>query len=69
MFICKKHNYFLYYPKSKTKLTGYEKVLLFPFFSLFISLLGFSQNKICVDLFIIDFGDCEALLGFAMFDG
>jgi len=46
-----------------------KKNLILLLFSYIFLTAGYSQNKTCIDLFLIDFGDCEAILGYGKLDG
>jgi hypothetical protein len=53
----KKRNYFMN-----------RNFLLLIFLFIFLG-SGYSQNKTCIDLLLIDFGPCDAVLGYGMLDG
>jgi hypothetical protein len=46
-----------------------KKNFLLLVFSIIFLGSGYSQNKTCIDLFLIDFGPCDAVLGYGMLDG
>jgi hypothetical protein len=46
-----------------------KKNFLLLLFSYIFLTVGYSQNKSCIDLFLIDFGPCDAVLGYGMLDG
>ena len=66
--ICQNHNFSLNYGRRKLDIIMLKRTILLFFFSILIS-TGYSQNNSCIDLMWIDFGPCDAFLGFGMVDG
>ncbi len=46
-----------------------KRIIFFSFLATLVSLAGLAQMDPCDDLGEIDFGDCEAVLGWGMIDG